>query len=550
MAGISRSRRASRIARAIAVVLVIAVTPDLGHALWSATSNSGAGGDGHAATLPAGNQPSGSATGLTVDLTWSATLLPDGGPVAGYEVFAYNANTGASRAVGGSCAGIVSSASCADTGVPEGKWQYSVRPRQYLWSGPEGLQSATITVDTTGPVVTMIQPTEGTYYRNSTWNAGCVAGRGLCGTAVDLYSTVADIKLSVRQASTGNYWDGSAFTSVTEVLLPATGTTSWFFFMPANRFPAEGQYTSRVVATDSLGNVSSTPTTFFFDRTNPTVTVVFPVTGTTYGPLNWSTGCVGGDICGTASDTLGVVEVTVSVRRGAGNYWDGAAFASAIPVQLPVTGTTSWELAFPLTNFPANGNYRIWATVTDNAGRTSSNQQVPTIDITDPATINLRLVNGGGIPGRGMINPTADSLWIRYSETLAVGSICSTWSGDGSDQTLSGPGVLVTVTDNGADDILTVASTDCTLNVGPLNLGGDYVTATAVFGGTAPSDSTVFWDVSAQRLFVTIGALVSGTLNTTTQPRGTVVYVPAAPITDPYGNPIDTTPFTKLLERF
>jgi hypothetical protein len=41
-------------------------------------------------------------------------------------------------------------------------------------------------------------------------------------------------------------------------------------------------------------------------------------------------------------------------------------------VFLPATGTTSWNFAFPASNFPANANYTIRVRATDRAGNVQS----------------------------------------------------------------------------------------------------------------------------------------------------------------------------------
>ena len=87
-------------------------------------------------------------------------------------------------------------------------------------------------------------------YNNTTWNAGC-ATNGFCGTASDSQSGIASVAISIRQG-TGNYWNGAAFASATEVMLNTTmaaDDVSWSYTFAGASFPAEGDYTVRVVAT-------------------------------------------------------------------------------------------------------------------------------------------------------------------------------------------------------------------------------------------------------------------------------------------------------------
>ena len=60
-------------------------------------------------------------------------------------------------------------------------------------------------------------------YNTVTWNAGCPIP-GICGTASDPVAGVQKVEISLRRGS-GNYWNGSSFSSASEVFLPANGTT-------------------------------------------------------------------------------------------------------------------------------------------------------------------------------------------------------------------------------------------------------------------------------------------------------------------------------------
>src|SRR4029079_13761258 len=76
--------------------------------------------------------------------------------------------------------------------------------------------------------------------------------------------------------------------------------------------------------------------------------------------------------CGTSSDAgSGVSAVQVSIQQGTGNYWNGSSFASGSEVRITASGTTTWNLAFPIANFPAGGDYTVRAYGTDNAANTS-----------------------------------------------------------------------------------------------------------------------------------------------------------------------------------
>jgi hypothetical protein len=108
------------------------------------------------------------------------------------------------------------------------------------------------TIDTTPPVVKLLFPKNKGLYDAASWNAGCAAGAGECGSASDP-SGVASVTVSVLRQGTGKYWNGSAFSSFTEVFHTAAGTTEWRSALP---LPPDGEYTVHVRATDAVDNTT------------------------------------------------------------------------------------------------------------------------------------------------------------------------------------------------------------------------------------------------------------------------------------------------------
>jgi LmbE family N-acetylglucosaminyl deacetylase len=255
-----------------------------------------------------------------------------------------------------------------------------------LLSGPGGIQDmagnplatdftwsfTTAVVDLTPPVVTAAFPASSSY-NAARWNAGC-ATNGICGTASDSGTGVQKVEISLRRLSNNRYWNGTGFNSTTELWFSATGTTSWAYTFAASSFPGAGSYTLRVRATDNSSNVATpVSTTFIYDNTNPTSAVTFPVANASYTSATWNVGCATAGVCGTASDaSSGVQGVDVSIRRGAGNYWNGTSFSSTTEIFFPAAGTTSWTFAFPASNFPNAASYRIRVRARDNAGNVQS----------------------------------------------------------------------------------------------------------------------------------------------------------------------------------
>jgi hypothetical protein len=141
----------------------------------------------------------------------------------------------------------------AYTGLLPGSHTFQVRARNSAGE-LSSATSATWTIDTTAPTAALSFPLAGGIYNGAGWNAGCGGGgAGLCGSASDAVA-VASVAVSVLQQATGKWWNGSKFSSSSEVFSVAKGTTSWRY---ALSLPApDGAYTVHARATDSAGNVT------------------------------------------------------------------------------------------------------------------------------------------------------------------------------------------------------------------------------------------------------------------------------------------------------
>jgi hypothetical protein len=115
--------------------------------------------------------------------------------------------------------------------------------------------SRTWLVDTVAPAIGLSFPAGGgSSYGAARWSTGCPSGPGVCGSASDP-SGVASVKVSVLQQATGKYWNGSSFSSASEVFNAAVGTISWRYPLP---LPAgDGAYAIHARATDGLGNATA-----------------------------------------------------------------------------------------------------------------------------------------------------------------------------------------------------------------------------------------------------------------------------------------------------
>ena len=168
----------------------------------------------------------------------------------------------------------------------------------------------------------------------------------------------------------------------------ASGTAAAFggagFDPPNVADNSSTSYTAR--ATDAAGNQSacSSAAGYVEDSTNPSSTVTFPTSGGVYANGSWSTPA------GTASDTggAGLLRVEVSIKRVSDNqYWNGTAFADGTENWRTATGTASWSLTFPSSNFPADGDYVFRVRAVDNASNTeAATSYTITLDNAPPNT--------------------------------------------------------------------------------------------------------------------------------------------------------------------
>ena len=282
--------------------------------------------------------------------------------------------------------------------LSEGSHTFLVRATDVAGNTDGSAASYTWTVDTVAPSSTTSFPASAGTYNTSGWNAGC-GTIGLCGTYSDATSGVQKVEISIRQGA-GNYWNGTSFGSGSEVFQTASlAGGSWSYAFPASSFPADGSYTIRVKATDNATN-AETPASrsFTYDATNPSALFTFPASGAAYKNVDWNAGCATNGFCGTYSDTTsGVQTVEISIRQGAGNYWNGTSFGSGSEVfQTASLAGGSWSYAFPASSFPADGSYTVHIRGKDNANNTETGPSRSfTIDNVNPSALFSFPASGG-----------------------------------------------------------------------------------------------------------------------------------------------------------
>lgn len=123
-------------------ILAALIFAGTAHAAWLATaSGSGA---ARALTMPAGPTPSLTATTSSATVSWTASTI-GGAPASSYTIKRYDSGNVA-QSVGASCSGAIVSTSCTESGLPAGRWKYTVTPRKGLWTGSESPYSAVVRI--------------------------------------------------------------------------------------------------------------------------------------------------------------------------------------------------------------------------------------------------------------------------------------------------------------------------------------------------------------------------------------------------------------------
>ncbi len=171
----------------------------------------------------------------------------------------------------------------------------------------------------------------------------------------------------------------------------------------------------------------------------PTVTIVYPVNGTTYG-TNWP-----GAVTGTAAvntTAASITKVQVSVQQVGGACWTGSGdnWSVTCPNFVAVTtGTTAWSLSLPASDLTSGDVYKVTAQATDSDGNTGTSTTVtfaydtapPTVTVTYPANgSNVCPCKwGGAIKGTASSNSGSGTTITGVSVSIEDTTTNRWWNG-------------------------------------------------------------------------------------------------------------------------
>jgi len=329
----------------------------------------------------------------------------------------------------------------------------------------------------------------------------------LSGTATDAGSGIASVRFQYSVPASGTWTD--ACTDST----PPTPYSCTFNTTGA----ADGLYDMRALATDTAGNTtaSTVQVNRRIDNLGPVVAITNPIAGRIRGILS---------LDGTATDPVGVSNVTFEYRQGAGAW----QLICSDPTASYTCGTID-------TRVVADGTYDVRMSATDTLGHTTvSPPRAFIIDNTAPTATNVQAANvGAGLAGTINAN---DTLTFTWSEPMAPASILAGWAG-------ATQNIRVRVNNVGTTDTLDLynAAGTTKLNVvaatQALRLQADWVSVTADFNATMT--------MSGNSVTVTIGTLISGTPRTGVVTGANMIWNPSTLATDAVGNPAAATILTE-----
>jgi hypothetical protein len=217
--------------------------------------------------------------------------------------------------------------------------------------------------------------------------------------------------------------------------------------------------------------------------------------------------------------------------------------SSGAAVSFGTPTTISFSSGVAKVSGSSNGVMKLYAaesakvTVSDG---TFNNGSGLSVTVAGAAISSLTLTNGNGFSGKGKIE-SGDSFTVNFDAAIAVNSMCASWNGNTSDQSISGNNeVTVTLTDgSGAtDDTISVSSTKCTFHLGTIDLGSNaYVSGgNATFGGSGNGNrSTIKYTASSNALEVVLGTK-NGSPSIKLVNSSAAALTPDANLTDAFGN--------------
>jgi hypothetical protein len=317
------------------------------------------------------------------------------------------------------------------------------------------------------------------------------------------------------------------------------GTTAWTDACTLTTLPyscrftttaiADGSYAFRAVATDLAGNPATASATIgarIVDNSVASVAMEDPgayLSGTA-------------TLAATANSTAGVKTVAIQFAPAGTTSWTTVCSATGTPYGC------AWN-----TTAVADGLYDLRAILTDNTGKqtTSATLAGRNVDNRPVRGVDVQTQNGGATAGR---LEAGDTMTFTYSRQMNPASISSGWNGAALPVTVRlQDGILLGL--GGAGDTVDIQRSGAAVNLGSVNLKGDYVRnrKTSTFSATMTATTVTVNGLPVTVVQVVVGSLVQGgALRTASAASGAaMVWTPSASATDLSGGASSVAPVTE-----
>jgi hypothetical protein len=295
------------------------------------------------------------------------------------------------------------------------------------------------TCNNTAPTVKFSYPVTGTSY-GTNWT-GTISGMATSNAGPG--TSISSAAVAIENLNLSRWWNGTSFAATSQTFEPATGTSSWTLGLGASKLTSGDRYSAVGQASDNVGDIgTSSPVTFTYNASAPTVKVTYPVTGTTYGS-NWP-----GTIRGTASSNAGagtsISSVAVATENATSSrWWNGTSFAATSQTFEPASGTSSWTLGLGAPRLTTGDSYSVFGRASDSLGNVSSSSTVtftyntatPTVKVTYPVAGTTYGTNWTGtISGTASSNAGAGTSISIAAVAIENTSMGKWWGGSSFNQ--------------------------------------------------------------------------------------------------------------------
>jgi len=435
-----------------------------------------------------------------------------------------------------------SAALTANASLSDGSKSYTVSARDNA-TNTAGPNSFSVTADSTAPTVSasVIATTSG---GTAIDGPGVVRPSG----TYRVYAEVSDAGVGIASVkanvSTVTGTQTAATLTFNSTGVSVGGTTyHWISAeLTADSGLTAGTKSYSITAADTLTNSGSPSFSVIADNTAPTVSLTSPTSNAT----------VSGSItpAATATDANGVAFVTIQRSpAGAGTWTD-----------ICTDATSPYSCSFDTTTV-SDGLYDFRAVATDKGGNTANSTAATNVSVSNSTpfaattfdAVNCAPASAACVAGRPDQNDVLTFTYNRAVDpTTIIPALGAQPAWDGS----AGRSVRVNLNDSGGADTLTEVQLDTgsgTVNLGQINLGGNYVNPNSV----AFTASAISLTDGGATVKIVLGPLCTTACFTgsagsprTITTANNVQWVPNPAAKDLFGNTVSTATASRTFAPF